>query len=243
MKLVGIISAFIIFLLLFPLVYAQEITFVPRDTLLQGNIGEEMIFYIDVTNISSMEQTVFVVRTLNDLPPDWYSALCFDVCFSSERDSIATTPDFGSSPLAPQETRELSLYVTAVNNDGTAYVQLQAGTFRNPNNRITTIFTATTLPVSVDEKNNAFINYNLAQNYPNPFNPSTNIGYKISEAGMVQLKVYNVLGIEVASLVNEFKNSGNYSVDFNAANYSSGVYFYTLSVNNFTQTRKMILEK
>jgi hypothetical protein len=57
------------------------------------------------------------------------------------------------------------------------------------------------------------------------------------------LKVYNVLGVEVKSLVNEFEISGEYSIDFDASSLSSGVYFYTLSVNNFTQTRKMILEK
>ena len=60
---------------------------------------------------------------------------------------------------------------------------------------------------------------------------------------MVQLKVFNVLGVEVANLVNEYKNAGDYSADFNALNLSSGVYFYSLSVNNFVQTRKMILEK
>ena len=85
--------------------------------------------------------------------------------------------------------------------------------------------------------------YNLSQNYPNPFNPSTKINYNVGEPGLVQLKVYNVLGVEVATLVNAQQNSGNYTADFNAAKLSSGVYFYSLSVNNFTQTRKMILEK
>jgi hypothetical protein len=92
-------------------------------------------------------------------------------------------------------------------------------------------------------ENNLLNTYYLFQNYPNPFNPSTRINYNVGEPGLVQLKVYNVLGVEVASLVNEFRNTGNYSVDFNAGIYSSGVYFYSLSVNNFTQTRKMILEK
>jgi len=224
-------------------VFAQEITFVPQDTLIEGSVGDEMIFYIDVTNISSVRQTVFVVRTINDLPPEWYSALCFDLCFSSEWDSIATTPDFGSSPLNPGESRELSLHVTAVNNNGTAHVQLQAGTFSNPNNRITANFTATTLPVSVDSENHSPTEYYLAQNYPNPFNPSTRINYNVGEGGLVNLKVYNILGMEVATLINEYKPAGSYQVSFDGNNLSSGVYIYNLSVNSYTKTRKMILEK
>lgn len=243
MKHIYIRCTFLITFLLNLLGYAQEITFIPRDTLIQGNIGDEMIFYIDVTNISNVRQTVFIVRTINDLPSDWYSSLCFNVCFPPDRDSIATTPDFGSSPLNPGESRELSLHVTAVNQDSIAHVQLQAGTFNNPVDRIIVNFTATTIPVSVNMDDSSPSEYNLTQNYPNPFNPSTMINYNVGEPGLVQLKVYNVLGVEVATLVNDSKSSGNYSVDFNAANFSSGVYFYSLSVNNFTQTRKMILEK
>jgi len=224
-------------------VFAQDITFVPRDTLVQGSIGVEMIFYIDVTNISGTKQTVFVVRTINDLPPEWHSALCLDLCFSSEVDSVATTPDFGSSPLDPGEIRELSLYVTAANNDGTAHVQLQAGTFNNPNNRISANFTATTLTVSVDSENHSPTEYYLAQNYPNPFNPSTKISYSIQEAGFVNLKVYNILGSEVVTLVNEHKSAGNYEVSLGKGGLASGVYIYRLTANNFIQTRKMILEK
>jgi hypothetical protein len=223
--------------------YAQDITFVPQDTLIVGNLGDEMIFYIDVTNVSSVEQTVFIVRTINDLPQDWYSALCFDVCFSSEQDSIATTPDFGSTPLGPGESREMSLHVYAENIDGTANVQLQAGTFNNPNDRITVNFIATTLPLSVSNLDNYPAEYNIAQNYPNPFNPSTKIEYSIQEAGFVSVEVYNILGAKVATLINEYMQAGNYIAEFTAADLASGVYVYKLSVNDFTQTRKMILEK
>jgi hypothetical protein len=90
---------------------------------------------------------------------------------------------------------------------------------------------------------NIFSTYNLSQNYPNPFNPSTKINYNIGEPGLVQLRVYNVLGVEVATIVNEQQNAGNYTIDFDASRFSTGVYFYSLTVNNFTQTRKMIVEK
>ncbi|MDP4116439.1 MAG: T9SS type A sorting domain-containing protein [Bacteroidota bacterium] len=84
-------------------------------------------------------------------------------------------------------------------------------------------------------------NYSLSQNYPNPFNPSTQIKFSVAAPGMVTLKVYNILGKEVASLINEHKEAGNYTYNFNAQNLSSGVYFYTVKTGNFVQTKKMTL--
>ncbi|MEJ2105082.1 MAG: T9SS type A sorting domain-containing protein [Ignavibacteriaceae bacterium] len=83
----------------------------------------------------------------------------------------------------------------------------------------------------------------LSQNYPNPFNPSTTINYQLPENSFVSLKVYNVLGNEVASLVNEQKQAGKYEVEFNASELGSGVYFYTLKVGEFVQSKKMLLLK
>ncbi len=85
--------------------------------------------------------------------------------------------------------------------------------------------------------------YELSQNYPNPFNPVTTINYSISSNGNVQLKVYDILGREVATLVNETKVPGNYKVNFNASNLASGVYFYRLQTGSFVQTKKMVLMK
>ncbi len=86
-------------------------------------------------------------------------------------------------------------------------------------------------------------NYSLSQNYPNPFNPSTKIDYSVKANGNVSIKVYNVLGKEVAALVNEFRNAGTYTVNFDASSLSSGVYFYTIQTGGFTDTKKMILIK
>ncbi|MBN2009791.1 T9SS type A sorting domain-containing protein [candidate division KSB1 bacterium] len=85
--------------------------------------------------------------------------------------------------------------------------------------------------------------YTLEQNYPNPFNPTTNIQYVISEKGLVKLAVYNVLGKEVASLVNKVQDRGNYVADFNASELSSGIYFYRLQAGDQVITRKMTLLK
>jgi hypothetical protein len=89
--------------------------------------------------------------------------------------------------------------------------------------------------------------YDLSQNYPNPFNPSTKINYDLPADGKVAIKLFDMSGKEVASLVNEVKTAGYHTVNFNASNLSSGVYFYSISVeangNNFTATKKMMLVK
>ena len=156
---------------------AQDITFVPQDTLLVDTLGAEIIFTIDVTNISTQNQTVYMVRTLNDLPANWQSSLCFSLCFAPFIDSIATTMDFGSSPLTPGETREVSLHVFVQNNPGTAHLQVRAGTFRSPNVNYTVNLTAIVNPTSVNDEALALNNFSLSQNYPNPFNPTTKIRY------------------------------------------------------------------
>lgn len=83
--------------------------------------------------------------------------------------------------------------------------------------------------------------YQLDQNYPNPFNPSTTIAFSIRDAGFVSLKAFDILGREVATLVNEAKQPGTYEVMFNAEGMASGVYFYRLQAGEFVQTRRMML--
>jgi hypothetical protein len=87
------------------------------------------------------------------------------------------------------------------------------------------------------------LTFQLKQNYPNPFNPSTKINYQISQNDFVSLKVYNILGNEVTTLVNENKPAGSYEVNFDASLLSSGTYFYKLQAGSFVETKKMILLK
>ena len=97
--------------------------------------------------------------------------------------------------------------------------------------------------VGVEDDVNTVTDYSLAQNYPNPFNPTTSISYTIAERSAVSLKVYDVLGNEVATLVNTTQDVGAYDVNFDAANLASGLYIYTLKAGSFTSTKKMMLLK
>ncbi len=85
--------------------------------------------------------------------------------------------------------------------------------------------------------------YSLEQNYPNPFNPLTNFEFQVADLVFVSLRVYDLLGREVAVLVDEVKPAGNYKITFNGSNLASGIYLYRLAAGNFIQTRKMILLK
>ena len=87
------------------------------------------------------------------------------------------------------------------------------------------------------------INYKLEQNYPNPFNPKTNIKFDIAKSEFVTLKVYNILGKEIETLVNDKLSSGSYEVKWDASQYPSGIYFYNLQAGNFSETKKMTLIK
>ncbi|MGA2668372.1 MAG: T9SS type A sorting domain-containing protein [Ignavibacteria bacterium] len=86
-------------------------------------------------------------------------------------------------------------------------------------------------------------NFSLGQNYPNPFNPTTKIAYQLPKAELVKLTVYDLLGREVSVLVNEYKQAGSYTIDFNASNYASGVYFYRIEAGDFKDVKRMVLVK
>jgi Secretion system C-terminal sorting domain len=128
------------------------------------------------------------------------------------------------------------------------------GLFKEASHKLTCLIYTAWLnagsPVSVEDESTmqSPVAFNLYQNYPNPFNPSTTIKYTIPtvtlsgvEGSRVQLKVYDILGNEVATLVNEEKPAGSYEVDFDANRFSSGVYFYKLQSGSFVETKKMIL--
>ena len=111
------------------------------------------------------------------------------------------------------------------------------------------IFQSSSIPYSslmvtdVESEFNLPNEFSLEQNYPNPFNPTTTIEYSLENSGNITLRVFNVLGKELKTLVNKQQQSGNYQVIFDASSLSNGVYYYQLTAGNFVKTRKMILLK
>ena len=129
---------------------------------------------------------------------------------------------------------EINVYSYVDKNvNGTVYYKLKQIDFDGTSKYSKTVEATAVKPVE----------FNLSQNYPNPFNPSTTISYSIPQDNFVSLKVYNVLGNEVATLINGQITAGTHNVHFNASNLSSGVYYYTLRTGNFTNTKKLMLLK
>jgi hypothetical protein len=94
-----------------------------------------------------------------------------------------------------------------------------------------------------DQVPNVNISFKLEQNYPNPFNATTNIKYTIPQSGRVTLTVYDLMGSEIAKLLDRYQEAGSYDVIFQPKDLASGIYFYTLTTGNFTATKKLILLK
>ena len=130
----------------------------------------------------------------------------------------------------------------AISKDGRLYLGVHNVSLVT-NQTKTLIAIKDTGTVSVEENKIIIKDYSLLQNYPNPFNPTTTISYQIKERGLVQLKVYNLLGKEIVTIVKQEQAQGNYSVKFDGSNLPSGVYVYSLRVNEFNGNKKMILLK
>lgn len=142
-------------------------------------------------------------------------------------------PFFGTNPfvLPVMKNGDHTVYLSS-----NSYVELPI--MSNTGNRFDAVFAEEN-----STENNTPYSYSLTQNYPNPFNPSTMIQYTIADAQKVELKVFDILGREVQTLVNDIQNPGSYNVMFNAQNLSSGVYFYRLTAGSFSDIRKMTLVK
>ena len=158
---------------------------------------------------------------------------------------------FAVTPEYPAGTYAYYVTIDALGNPiypyfigPTYYGVVVAGNTGGPGSGHITISEPVTQYVATGIGNlNTPVGFDLYQNYPNPFNPETNIKFEIDKSGLTSLKVYDSSGKEIASLINENLSAGNYSVKFNAAAYSSGVYYYSLVSNNTKITKKMLLVK
>ena len=148
-----------------------------------------------------------------------------------------------TSPSPPFYTRTISY--SFITKSGSV-VEIIANDTTAPNSGIIQTDGATwsiSGTVGVESEDQNPTQYSLGQNYPNPFNPSTTISFSILNSEFITLKVFDVLGNEAATLINEEKSAGTYQIEFDANKLSSGIYFYKLQIGNFIETKKMILMK
>ncbi|HWQ80820.1 MAG TPA: T9SS type A sorting domain-containing protein [Ignavibacteria bacterium] len=212
--------------------------------------GDTSSFAITVSvgyykNLTSSPQNFKFVRILNDLPgPTWSCSLCAGVCYDQ---SVDTIPPYYGSPIIMQPNQMDSIDVNITGSTpGMATVVLKAFLESNPGNFITDTFRVQLGTVGIRQISTVVDGYELGQNYPNPYNPVTKINFSVPKSERVSLKVYDILGNEVADLIPyKVAAPGSYSVEFDANSYklSSGIYYYTLRAGNFVSTKKMILVK
>jgi len=175
--------------------------------------------------------------------------------YPDERMQIAFGNGFtGDPPDFINRNRKYEFYVDWVyhiKNESVNYIEILNRVYEFKAQRITKLDNVTTTPL-LPKQNQSFSDpsqtvipskFILSQNYPNPFNPSTSIQYAVPENQFVSLKVYDLLGKEVATLVNEEQQAGYYSIDFNSSNLATGMYIYKIQAGNFIETKKMILLK
>jgi hypothetical protein len=195
------------------------------------------------TGTTNLNFTFF--RYLNSLPaPDWTTSLCAGTnCFSPTLDTIPPRGQFITVGPGQQDTLTIDFNGVSV---GLGTVIMKVWVNALPANFVTDTFKVHLGPVGIRKISSIVDGYKLEQNYPNPFNPTTKINFSIPKKEIVSLKLYDILGNEVAGLINgTAMTQGSYSYEFNASdfNVSSGVIYYVLKTENFMSTKKMILIK
>ncbi len=223
--------------------FAGGFTVLVADTALSDTLGSEVVYDLKVANTSGRELTLAMVRTLNDLPQGWQSSLCINLCYSPLVDSVATTADFGSSPVRAGDTASVSVHVFPLTNPGLGVIRVVLKDVASPSDQQEFRFTTDAIATSVESDEGAAHGFALAQNYPNPWNPSTRVRYRVGEEGAVSLRLYDTLGREVKVLVDERQQPGEYTVELDGSGLASGVYVYRLISGSCVQTRSTTLVK
>jgi len=162
--------------------------------------------------------------------------LLLEICYSN------TSFNSNSSVYATPTTNNMVWHQSTDLTSGNGCTDLNAGSAQTNRPNIAIIFNYI---IGVKENNQIPVKFSLSQNYPNPFNPETQIKYSLQKNSLVKLKIYDVLGREVVTLVNEFKKAGEYIVPFSITQYplASGVYYYKLQADEFSDVKRMILIK
>lgn len=230
--------------------FSQGFTFTrigPETITITDTNNYEGVIY-GVLNPNSGSLDIRLIRTIEDLTPGWQpsgTAMCnYNGCYPPFVDTV--TSSYSSITTADDEV-SFHFYCRDTNYNfiqGAGHIRIRAELVSNPSQFIELDFRANTpqtigiIPISSIAKD-----FSLSQNYPNPFNPNTKINFSLPKGDYVSLRIYDMLGREVNVLVNENLSAGEYEVDFNANELSSGIYYYQIRSGKFTSVKKMILTK
>ncbi len=231
------------FLLLFAsLAYSQTFTFQRVSgayiQLYPDSVYRDNISYATIT-VSSGSLNLRMIRTSQNLPAGWQSAMCdIHACYPPNVDTIPPT-SYSSGVI---DTVSVHFYDT-LHTTGYGTITVRVENAANTSQYIVQTFGATSFPIGIKQLSTVVKEFSLSQNYPNPFNPSTKIDFTLPKTEVVFLRVYDILGREVKTLVNESLNAGEYQVDFDAKNLSSGMYYYSLRAGDNVSVKKMVLVK
>lgn len=224
--------------------YSQSFTFtrIGADTVVYAGVEPDAAYtFAYMKNTGSSMAHLRLQRTFNSIPTGWSSSLCYGLCYAEFIDVIPPAPDMIMLNPGQQDTMDVTWYVP---NNGVGTVKVKLFNVDNASEFVERTFYVRRGTVGITPINSIVKNFELKQNYPNPFNPTTNINFSIPKNQNVSLKVYDMMGKEVANLVNnERLNAGEYKADFNASALSSGIYYYTLRTEDFTSTKSMVLVK
>ena len=218
-----------------PLIWLAHIFSFFTNTNIFANDGDILYLSTDTCNTWTPIATLKIQAGLG-----WSSGSSEGMLIGTEDLGVFLFTDEGDSLGSRNEgLTNLNIHSLTLGDDGFVYAGTENGLWRRPLTEIVT---------SVDNEPTQPTEFILEQNYPNPFNPSTVISYQLPVGSNVILKVYDILGNEIATLVDEYKPAGKYEIEFNShsgnvRNLPSGVYFYQLRAGEYVQTRKMILLK
>jgi hypothetical protein len=201
------------------------------DTL--TNLSDSSVSFVSIPDVKLYDKAAYFSATINPAPAAGIITLSFlNKNSNIPLDSLTAFPDSLKFRIVTSGGVTPGNYAVKIQGNGKNGTPVHV---RNMNITVTNLVNIIS--------SNAAVDFRLQQNYPNPFNPVTSITYELPKQEYVSLKIYDALGKEIASLVNEGQPAGIYSVDWHAEAHTSGIYFYTIQAGEFIETRRMILLK
>ena len=196
-----------------------------------------------VSSTSSSPINFRFARIVNDMPANWYTQMCYDLCYAPFVDTISLPFD-PPYVLQPNQTDTLFYIDFSCSGQGLGTAIVRMYNTDNPSQYVQDTFKVEVGGVGITNISSEVEGYDLSQNYPNPFNPSTTITFSIPKSEEVTLTIYNSLGQIVETVIDgDNLSAGKYRVDFSGENLTSGIYYYTIASGTFSETRKMLLIK